>query len=89
MSVIDIEEEEVSVASPFCISIFSAGVTCFSLVSLYQFNMKSSTKKDNSKKKEVRGDERFAAVGYDPRFQRFPKAKSKVKVDDRFKGTCV
>ncbi|KAI8112466.1 hypothetical protein M9434_003789 [Picochlorum sp. BPE23] len=47
--------------------------------------MKNSTKKGNSKKKEVRGDERFAAVGYDPRFQRFPKAKSKVKVDDRFK----
>lgn len=87
MSVINIEEE-VSVASPCCISVFSAGVTCFSRVSLYQFKMKSS-KKGNSKKKEVRGDERFAAVGYDPRFQRFPKAKSKVKVDDRFKGTCV
>lgn len=45
-----------------------------------------SSKKNDSKKKEVRGDERFAAVGYDPRFQRFPKAKSKIKVDDRFKG---
>ena len=30
-------------------------------------------------------DERFKAIAYDPRFQRFPKAKSKVKVDDRFK----
>lgn len=31
-------------------------------------------------------DARFAAVAYDPRFQRFPKAKAKVTVDDRFKG---
>jgi len=31
-------------------------------------------------------DPRFAAVQYDPRFQRFPKNKSKVQVDDRFKG---
>lgn len=31
-------------------------------------------------------DPRFSAVQYDPRFQRFPKNKSKVQVDDRFKG---
>ena len=31
-------------------------------------------------------DERFAAVAFDPRFQRFPKAQSKLEVDDRFKG---
>lgn len=35
-------------------------------------------------------DSRFAAVHYDPRFQRFPKAKSKVEIDERFagKGWC-
>lgn len=32
-------------------------------------------------------DPRFAAVHYDPRFQRFPKAKTKVKIDERFAGT--
>lgn len=30
-------------------------------------------------------DDRFQAVAYDPRFQRFPREKSKVKVDARFK----
>ncbi len=34
----------------------------------------------------VTSDPRFAAVHTDPRFQRFPKAKSKVQVDDRFAG---
>lgn len=34
----------------------------------------------------VFADERFAAVHKDPRFQRFPKAKSKVEVDERFAG---
>lgn len=31
-------------------------------------------------------DPRFAAVHSDPRFQRFPKAKAKVEVDERFAG---
>ncbi len=31
-------------------------------------------------------DSRFAAVHYDPRFQRFPKAKGKVEIDERFAG---
>lgn len=35
---------------------------------------------------KVVADDRFAAVHYDPRFQRFPKANSKVTVDARFKG---
>jgi hypothetical protein len=30
-------------------------------------------------------DDRFKAIAYDPRFQRFPRQKSKVQVDDRFK----
>ena len=36
-------------------------------------------------------DSRFAAVHHDPRFQRFPKAKAKVEIDERFSGayqTC-
>lgn len=33
-------------------------------------------------------DSRFAAVHYDPRFQRFPKAKAKVEIDERFAGGC-
>ena len=44
----------------------------------------------NDKKNEggdgAAADPRFAAVQYDPRFQRFPKAKSKVQVDERFAG---
>ncbi|PRW59387.1 Pre-rRNA-processing esf1 [Chlorella sorokiniana] len=31
-------------------------------------------------------DSRFAAVHHDPRFQRFPKAKAKVEIDERFAG---
>jgi len=31
-------------------------------------------------------DDRFASVEFDPRFQRFPRAKSKIRVDERFKG---
>ena len=31
-------------------------------------------------------DSRFAAVHYDPRFQRFPRAKRKVEIDERFAG---
>ncbi len=31
-------------------------------------------------------DSRFAAVHSDPRFQRFPKAKAKVEIDERFAG---
>lgn len=31
-------------------------------------------------------DDRFAAAQYDPRFQRLPKAKTKVEIDDRFAG---
>lgn len=46
--------------------------------------------KEDDKKKikpaKVVTDERFAAVQYDPRFQRFPKAHAKIEVDDRFKG---
>ena len=34
----------------------------------------------------VTADPRFTAVHFDPRFQRFPKAKAKVEVDDRFAG---
>lgn len=35
---------------------------------------------------KVASDPRFAAVHYDPRFQRFPKKKNKVEVDERFAG---
>lgn len=31
-------------------------------------------------------DSRFAAVHFDPRFQRFPRAKAKVEIDERFAG---
>jgi hypothetical protein len=31
-------------------------------------------------------DARFAAVHHDPRFQRFPRAKAKVEIDERFAG---
>ena len=31
-------------------------------------------------------DPRFARIATDPRFARFPKAKGRVEVDDRFKG---
>lgn len=31
-------------------------------------------------------DERFAAAQTDPRFHRFPKAKQKLEVDERFAG---
>lgn len=31
-------------------------------------------------------DSRFAAVHHDPRFQRFPRAKAKVEIDERFAG---
>ena len=31
-------------------------------------------------------DERFAAAQTDPRFHRFPKAKNKVEIDQRFAG---
>jgi hypothetical protein len=43
-------------------------------------------KKPDNDAKGTAADPRFAAVQYDPRFQRFPKNKSKVQVDDRFKG---
>jgi hypothetical protein len=46
--------------------------------------------KDDKKQRQDGGkvvaDDRFAAVHYDPRFQRFPKAKAKVEVDERFAG---
>jgi hypothetical protein len=29
---------------------------------------------------------RFAAVHHDPRFQKFPRAKAKVEIDERFAG---
>jgi hypothetical protein len=47
--------------------------------------MVKDTKSDDAGKATA-ADPRFAAVQYDPRFQRFPKNKSKVQVDDRFKG---
>ncbi len=31
-------------------------------------------------------DPRFAAVGTDPRFQRFPKKQKRVEIDERFAG---
>ena len=37
-------------------------------------------------------DPRFAAVGTDPRFQRFPKKQKRVEIDERFAGesaTCM
>lgn len=40
----------------------------------------------NEKGAGAAADPRFAAVQYDPRFQRFPRAKSTVQVDDRFAG---
>ena len=43
-------------------------------------------KKPDDVAKGTAADPRFAAVQYDPRFQRFPKNNSKVQVDDRFKG---
>ena len=46
----------------------------------------AKNKKGRGSGKEI-ADPRFAAVQYDPRFQRFPKAHSKVQVDDRFAGT--
>lgn len=42
-------------------------------------------KKERNVGKDHAEDDRFQAVAYDPRFQRFPREKSKVKVDDRFK----
>lgn len=45
---------------------------------------KPQTTKDNDGK--VIEDARFASMAYDPRFQRFPKAKAKLEIDDRFKG---
>lgn len=37
---------------------------------------------------KVVSDPRFAAVHSDPRFQRFPRAKAKVEIDERFAGGC-
>ena len=41
-------------------------------------------------KKDAKGiDSRFAAVHSDPRFQRFPRAKAKVEIDERFEGALA
>ena len=40
----------------------------------------------NEKVKPSKKDDRFAAVQFDPRFQRFPREKAKIRVDERFKG---
>lgn len=42
--------------------------------------------KEKQAKKAAVGDARFAAVGTDPRFRRFPKTQAKVDVDERFAG---
>ena len=34
----------------------------------------------------TRQDPRFAAVGTDPRFQRFPKKQKRLEIDERFAG---
>lgn len=39
-----------------------------------------------AKESKLVTDSRFAAVHFDPRFQRFPKAKAKVEIDERFAG---
>ena len=50
---------------------------------------KGSSKKgaaSSSGKAEKSGqDSRFSGAGHDPRFQRLPRSKRAVKVDDRFK----
>jgi hypothetical protein len=48
--------------------------------------MKGQGKKQRDGAGKEVTDDRFAAVHYDPRFQRFPKAKAKVEVDERFAG---
>jgi len=47
---------------------------------------KEKPQKTKSNEGKVIDDARFASMAYDPRFQRFPKAKAKVEIDDRFKG---
>ena len=50
----------------------------------------TSKKRKKDKKQAPRGppvtDARFEAVQWDPRFQRFPKAKRHVEIDKRFEG---
>lgn len=43
-------------------------------------------KRPNGSAPSLVQDSRFARLHTDPRFQRFPSAKNKVKVDERFKG---
>ena len=49
---------------------------------VWQFNMAKPTAGDA-------GDSRFDAVRWDPRFQRFPKAKKHVEIDKRFQGVLL
>ena len=54
---------------------------------------KDATRPDKKEQKQrgpVVTDARFEAVQWDPRFQRFPKAKRHVEIDKRFEGdsTC-
>ena len=50
-----------------------------------------STREGPQKAAAARQDPRFAAVGTDPRFQRFPKKQKRVEIDERFAGesACV
>lgn len=52
---------------------------------------KEASNSDARPKAEKIDDDRFKAIGKDPRFRRFPKKTSKVQVDDRFAGVraCV
>ena len=52
---------------------------------------KEASNADTRPKAEKIDDDRFKAIGKDPRFRRFPKKTSKVQVDDRFAGVraCV
>lgn len=48
-------------------------------------NTNSKEKKQNHRGPAVT-DSRFEAAQWDPRFQRFPKAKRHVEIDKRFEG---
>jgi len=45
-----------------------------------------STREGPRKAAAAKQDPRFAAVGTDPRFQRFPKKQKRVEIDERFAG---
>lgn len=46
-------------------------------------------KKGKARAADYANDDRFKAVGNDPRFRRFPKKTTKVQVDERFAGAYV